>query len=117
MSLVTYKFPVSGTTPPTAAQMNQPGGSNNLLIAQVNMADTDTSTVLVHNMGLSAAEQAAGFPVLSHYLTTGETAGSFLTFNPTAGNVANSLTLVKTAGSGTGFTEIVQLLRPHTLIQ
>jgi hypothetical protein len=126
MALVTYTFPVSGTTPPSAAKMNQPGGSNNLLIATLNMLDADTTVALVHNFGLSTSvgstnagisEQAAGFPLLSWFLTTGETANPFLTFVPTPGNVANSLNVGKTAGSGSGFTAVVQLLRPHSLIQ
>lgn len=125
MSQVTYTFPISGTTPPSAAKMNQPGGSNTLLIAQVNMLDADTTVNLVHNFGLSSSpgstnagisEQAALFPVLSYYFDiSGETTNPSLNFVPTPSNPANSITIGKSVGSG--FTAVVQLLRPHTLIQ
>lgn len=125
MAQVTYVFPVSGTTPPSAVKMNQPGGSNTLVIAQVNMLDADTLVALIHNFGLSSApgstnagisEQAALFPVLSWYFDiVGETNLPYITFVPTPGNVANSINVGKQVGGG--FTAVVQLLRPHTIIQ
>jgi hypothetical protein len=121
MSQVTYVFPVAGTTPPSAAVMNVPGGTHTLLIAQVNMLDADTSVVVTHNMGLSSAEISSLFPLISPYFqalpSTGETAYPLASFAQTPGNQANAITVIKTGGGLTNFTAVVQLLRPHTLIQ
>jgi len=118
MSLVTtYQYPVIGTTPPTAAQMAVPGGIATMITAQISMLDADTTGVLTHNMGLTAQEQQRLFPLIATYFNTMTTAYPFLTFNPTPGNVANALTVGKSAGSGSSFTATVFILRPHTLIQ
>lgn len=115
MALVTtYQYPVIGTTPPTAAQMAVPGGIATMITATINMLDADTTGVLTTNMGLTAQEQQRLFPLINSYFNVVETAYPGLTFNPLG---ANAITVGKTAGSGTGFTATVFILRPHTLIQ
>lgn len=110
--LVTYLYPATGTTPPTAAQMML----QNLLTVQINTLDADTLGALTHNWGLSAAETAFYRPIISVKATVRETAGDYLTWSLPASS-ANVLNFNKTSGSGTGGTFIVDLLRPHTLIQ
>jgi hypothetical protein len=115
---VTYEWPSAGTTPPTAAQMNQPGGSNTLVTATVVMQDGDTTGVLTHNMALSAADQAALFPLLGFYYDALETVAPLFTMTiPNGTTPANTVTLGKASGAGTGFTATVWVMRPHTLIR
>src|SRR5271168_2936664 len=102
MAQVTYIFPVTGTTPPSAAIMNMPGGSHTLLIAQVNMLDADTTVNVVHNMGHTAVGDADLFPLVMPYFqsvpATGETSYPTVTFVQTPGNPGNSITVAKPAG-------------------
>jgi hypothetical protein len=109
---VTYLYPNTGTTPPTAAQMLL----QNLLTVQVNLLDADTLGALTHNWGLSAAETAFYRPVIVPVAIARETAGDYLTWSLPASS-ANALTFNKTSGSGSGGTYIFDILRPHTLIQ
>lgn len=109
---VTYLYPATGTTPPTQAQMML----QNLLTVEINALDADTQGVLTHNWQLSAAETGFYRPVIATKYLVRETAGDFLTWALPASN-ANSLTFNKTSGSGTGGTFVVDLLRPHTIIQ
>ena len=51
---VTYAYPVSGTTPPTQAQMAAQSGIANEVSAQVYFgADSDTTAVVTHNFNTS----------------------------------------------------------------
>lgn len=115
---VSYNYPVSGTTPPTAVQMNQPGGIATLITGIVSMIDSDTTGIITHNFGLSTVESGDLFPLVNIVPQVTE---SFtypgITVNQTPGNVANSITVGKLAGTGTGFTAEFWMLRPHTLIR
>jgi hypothetical protein len=119
MALFTFSYPVSGTTPPTAAQMNIPGAIATMITGRLSMVDADTTLVVTHNMGLSLAEQNNLQPFVNSANEVLETSGSFLTIvRPTpTGTPANTITFNKTAGAGTGFTSVVFILRPHTIIQ
>lgn len=97
--------------------MSVPGGIATMITAQISMLDADTTGVLVHNFNLGPIALQRLHPMIAPYFNTLETALPFLTFNPTPGNPANALTVTTVAGSGTGFTATVFLLRPHTLIQ
>jgi hypothetical protein len=119
MALVTtYTFPVSGTTPPTAAMMSMPGGSNNLIVATISMTDADTSGVFVHNMNLgTGVDLPANFPLVR---ITGQQYES--TFMPgitvtNPGTSPNQFTIGKNLGTGTGFTATIVVERPHTLVR
>ena len=109
---VTYLYPATGTTPPTFAQMLE----QNLLTVEVNALDADTQGVITHNWALSAAETGFYRPVIIPKYLVRETAADYLTWALPASN-ANSLIFNKTSGSGTGGTFVVDLLRPHSLIQ
>ena len=119
MALFTYSYPVSGTTPPTAAQMNIPGAIATMITGTLYMGDADTTLTVVHNLGLSQAEQTNLFPMIVDLGAVLETAGSFKVWvRPAPSSTpANSVTIGKVAGAGTGFTDVVFILRPHTLIQ
>jgi len=106
-----------GTTPPTAAQMNQPGGVSTLITATINMLDADTTGTITHNFGHSSLGVSNQWPLIGWYFTTAGTAWPELTFNPSASNPGNALTVGKVSGSGTGFTANIWLMRPHTLIE
>ena len=113
---VTYLYPATGTTPPTAAQMLL----QTLLKVQVNFLDADTLGVLTHYWGLSAAETGFYRPIIVPVATVRETAGDYITWSLPASlpaSSANALTFNKTSGSGSGGTYIFDILRPHTLIQ
>lgn len=109
---VTYLYPNTGTTPPTAAQ----AALQTLMTIEVNALDADTQGVITHNWGLSAAETGFYRPVISTKYLARETAGDYLTWALPASS-PNALTFNKTSGGGTGGTFVVDLLRPHTLIQ
>ena len=119
MALFTYSYPVSGTTPPTAAQMNIPGAIATMDTGTLSMGDADTTLSVVHNYGLSLVEQSNLFPMIDDTNSVVETAGSFKVWVRPAPSAtpANVVTVNKTAGAGTGFTSVVFILRPHTLIQ
>jgi hypothetical protein len=111
---VTYAFPVAGTTPPTATQMNQPGGSDNLVTGTVNMADADTVATVTHAMGLSAAEVSALFPLVNVY-PTGSNTGTVVVAVALAS--ANTITVSKLGNVGSGGTFNFWIARPHSLIR
>jgi len=106
---VTYAYPVSGVTAPTAQQTNR----KNLVTAVVIIGDSDTTTVVTHNWGLSTAELADRFPIIVWNYVTPGTAPLLLSFS----RAANVVTLVKPSGAGTGATFEISLLRPHTIIR
>ena len=55
--VITYEHPVTGVTAPTALQANEK------VVATVTAtADGDVLGTIVHNMAISAADLAAGFP-------------------------------------------------------
>lgn len=105
---------LGGTVPPTATQ----AGNINSLSVLATAADADTSIAIVHNWGLSTADIAAGYPLVSITLDASGTAAPVFTGTHT-GSAANTLTITKAnaAGSGTAATYLFQLSRPHTLVR
>jgi len=59
MSIVTYEHPIAGLVAPTAAQM---AVGYDEVVAQVDVELYDTTITVTHNMQISAADLAAGFP-------------------------------------------------------
>ncbi len=111
---VTYTYPVAGVTPPTAAQ------AKDLVVASVvASADGDTVATITHNFGLTAAQLAAGFPLVS--MTLGPlgqalAASSGWSFTSASANAA-VFTKLATVGSGSATAQlIVALQRPHSII-
>src|ERR1700676_3163290 len=101
MPLVTvYQYPVIGTTPPTAAQMNSPGEIAAMITAQISMLDADTTGLLLHNFGIGLVGQQRLHPMLSYRLTAAPTGGtaspSLVTLGPNLSQFAvlagNSIT-------------------------
>jgi hypothetical protein len=118
--VVTYLTPATvggptlgGTFPPTAAESAVQ--QLNALVADVSgILESDTTITVVHNWGLSTAELAAGYPLVSAILlSTGGTVQPILTYS----KAANTLTVTKNAAAGNGGTIEFQLLRPHTIIR
>jgi hypothetical protein len=56
---IAYEYPVAGATPPTAAQSK----NKNFVSAVVTNDNATTSFTITHNWNISAADQAAGFPI------------------------------------------------------
>jgi hypothetical protein len=113
---ITYQYPVAGTTAPTAAQMLN---KNTVRATVIATADADTTATVIHNMGLTAAQLAAGQPeiILTQILSQALTALSAWVVSAQA---ANSITLTKLTSTGSGNAspqlEVV-IHRPHTLPQ
>lgn len=109
---VTYEYPVAGTTAPTAAQVASLVSAN--VIAT---ADADTTAVITHNLGLSAAELSAGFPLVD---VTPLLAAAYTSQWAVTGAMANAVTLTKGTGAGSGNAAAqirVQISRPHSIFR
>lgn len=109
MSTVTYAYPVSGNTAPTAVQ----AFNSNMLTANVVMVDADTTAVLTHNWNLSTAQLANLWPTIQYYAGVAGTVVPILSFALTN---SVSVTMTKVSASGSNGTYVVILMRPHSLI-
>lgn len=107
--IVTYAYPVAGTTAPTLAQMF----GLSLLTCQVSMVDTSTTVAITHNMAISLALGSDQFPLVSAYVQTPGTAIPTLAIALTD---SNHVTLNKLSAAGSGGTYCVWILRPNTAI-
>lgn len=86
MATTTYEWPIAGVTAPTATQMF----GHNTLVAQVAPALYDTTIVITHNMNISTADLASGFPEIE--ITP--IAAAFATSTPfISARAANSVTV------------------------
>jgi hypothetical protein len=114
MASVQYLYPVAGTTPPTLALM----ANLKMLNAAVNFADADTTFTITHNLGLSTAYIALGFPVINLNQLTG---GASTTTGPavyTVTSSANTTTINKsTAATLSGGTVLAAIARPYSVVQ
>ena len=107
---ITYKYPVSGTVAPTLAQAL----AANTVIAEVVMADADTTAAITHNFQTTTAELAQYFPSVSIYNNgSGTAAGTVIA------TLTNSVavTLTKSTAAGSAVTAVVQISRPHTIVR
>jgi hypothetical protein len=104
MSTVIQTYPIAGTFPTSAQAV-----SCNTQISRVVLADADTVAVLTHNWGLTAAQAAAFLPLVSYYV---ENIGA--TFPPVSFTLTdtNTVSVNKTATTGSGSTLVVVLQRP-----
>lgn len=113
---VVFQYPIAGAVAPTAAQM----ALLSMLTATVQAtADADTTAVVTHNMALTAAQLAFGFPLLTLTMLINFTAAAFPAWAATVIG-ANSVTLTKNAavGSGNAAPQLqVNIQRPNTLVQ
>lgn len=108
--IVTYTYPVAGTTAPTAAQV----AALSLVVAQISMVDTSLSVTVKHNFGLTLAQGSNQFPlIVGPYVQTPGTAIPALAVALTD---SNTITLSKLSAAGSGGMYVVAILRPNTAI-
>ena len=109
---VTYEWPVAGIVAPTALQ------AEDLVTANV-LADNnaDTDAIIVHNIGLSVAELAAGLPIV---ILEPLRASAQASLWYVSARDANTVTVTKAGGVG-GDAAAAQLRvhvrRPHTIFR
>lgn len=109
---VTYEHPVTGGTPPTALE-----AADKVVAAVEATADGDVLADITHNLGISTADLAAGFPEVlvemllpAGWLSTPHTLA--------AGKLTNSLavTMSNAGSSGVANDQFrVTISRPHTV--
>lgn len=108
---VTYKYPVAGTTPPTAIQASQVPTVTGI----IEWADADTTGLFTHNFGLQTQTFTPNvgqfFPEIISYASAAGTAVANAQFVLTNGNV---ITFGKTSAAGTGGTLVVIVRRPYS---
>jgi hypothetical protein len=111
-STVTYLKPNTGATAPTAAQVSV--STLNTVVAQVVCSDADTTATITHNLGVSLADLALGFPRLTVYCTGAGTFPVTLAFAQTV----NTITVTKpSTAAGSAATWVVIIDRPHSFVR
>ncbi len=116
---VTYKFPISGTVAPTAAQASQVP----TITAVVNWLESDTTFLFTHNLNIATAPGFAGiqpslaslFPevIIAPMLNSGTVYPNVqVDYSTSTGNV---LVFFKGSIAGTGGTLAVTVRRPHSI--
>ncbi len=110
--IVTYAFPVAGSSPPSVALMKK----HQLLTAQVSFLDTDTTAVITHNWQSPLSDLSSLFPLISFYNASngGTGVNAAITWAHTD---SSNITLTKTAAAGSEGTINVQLARPFSEIR
>jgi len=111
MSTINYRYPVAGTTAPTAAQVV----NLSAVTAQFIMVDSDVVATIVHNMAISTTNLANGFPFVQMRLTSAPTTSIVDQFTVDVID-GNTVTVNKTAATGSACTGEVVILRPNTSI-
>jgi hypothetical protein len=107
---VTYAYPVVGISPPSVTVSKR----NQVLVAQVNFLDADTTAIVTHNWQTPLSDFSSLFPLISFYnATAGTTGNAVLTWAHTD---SSNITITKTAGLGTGGTVVVELERPWSAL-
>lgn len=114
---VTYEYPVSGTTAPTATLMQ----NHNEVNALVSAADADTVITITHNWGLPSKDPegfpdgpAGLFPIVVINIRSDATTTVEPIFQVSLTNT-NAVVINKPTTVGTQGTYIVQILRPTSL--
>jgi hypothetical protein len=108
-----YTYPVTGATPPTAAQASV---VSSVIATLLPTSSTDASQIVTHNFGLPAADITAGWPttVVSALDLIGAINNWFvISQNP------NYTVLGKNASAGTDSVAQVQvtITRPHSMVR
>jgi hypothetical protein len=107
--IVTYAYPVAGTTAPTAAQVAQ----LSMVTAQVSFVDTSTTVVVTHNFGTTLAQGSNQFPIV---IVTPQTPGTNAASVDVVLTNSVSITLNKVSALASGGTYAVYIMRPNTMI-
>jgi len=110
---VVYEHPVAGATPPTALQ------ANDKVVAEIiSTADGDVGpAVITHNLGVSVADLAAGFPeiLVEQLLPAGWlNLPHVLAANKLTNSVGVTLTNVGSSGNANAQIRVT-ISRPHTI--
>ena len=108
--VVTYTYPVAGTTPPTLLQAL----NANMVNAVVTALDADTVITITHNFKMSTAELANKFPTVLINVAGDSTT----TINPlflVALTDSSTVTINKPTTVGTQGTFVVVICRPNTI--
>lgn len=97
---------LSASVPPTAVQTKE------RVVATIDATTSATSCGVVHNMGLSAGELAAGAPTVNiePRLTAGYEAGLVATVQSANGTTFQALSVTASA-----LAAVVTFRRPHTI--
>jgi hypothetical protein len=114
MAVITYKHPVAGLVAPTALQ-----AKDLVTFVIVATASAGVTVTATHNLGVSAADLALGFPevvIEPLYASAGtealNDAGAWLCI----AKDANTVQLAKAATGGSTLPVVqVHVLRPHTI--
>lgn len=106
--VVTYQWPVSGTTPPVAS--NTYSEVNALLT----WGDADTTATVTHNFGFSATETAASFPYVAINSDSTSTTGTIFGLYLVSKAASNAIVVSKASAAGSAAALQVQILRPNT---
>jgi hypothetical protein len=112
--VVTYAWPVQGTTPPTIAQAKK----CSIQSALIQMADADTQAAFTHNWGVPASFPSYFLPIVIMGLQAQANPASTLALALTTGVTNTNVVFInKVSSVGSGGTFVVHLLRPHSLIR
>ena len=109
---VGYLHPVIGAGAPAAVQV-----ATQVTATVIASVDADANADITHNMNLTAAELAAGFPIVVLEPVTAFAQLS-LWYVPTASKTATGVRVTKSVAGGSGNAAIqliVHILRPHTI--
>ena len=112
---VTYVWPVSSTTAPTGAQ----AAKTMVVVAQVNWADADTTSLVTHNFGLGTVVTNA-FPTTGQYMPEvilTPVSASTAPFSSQTIAWTNSVAITIGKGSivGSGGTFVIYMRLPHSM--
>ncbi len=108
----TFLVPNTGTVAPTAAQVSI--STLNTVVCQMVFADADTVATITHNLNISLADLAKGYPRITAYLTGSGTFPTLLSFAQTV----NSITVAKpSTAAGSAGTWVAIIDRPHSFIR
>jgi hypothetical protein len=106
---INWTYPATGATSPTAAQV----ANQSEVIVDVTMDGTATSVTLTHNMAISAADLALGFPDVllePESVHFGDTMVPYM--DPTTGKTTNTVVVTLAAVAGRFKAKIK---RPNTI--
>ncbi len=108
---VTYQHPITGLVAPTAAQV-----ADMVIATIIKTLDADVAATITHNFGLTAAQLAAGFPVID--ITPILQVDAKLSDFTVNARGANDVSFIMTAavGSGNAAPQVrVTIERPHSI--
>lgn len=117
MSVVNYKYPVTGTVGPGTQAM----ATASSVIAVVSMADSDTTAAITHNFGAGGEPSYLGdladlFPIVTVNANT-VTVQTTAVVVTVAWTDSNTITLGKPATVGSSGSWTVQIIRPPGIMR